>query len=524
MNTVWILGDQLSPEHAALAQTNPRKSRVLMVESKTRGSAFRYHKLKLVLVYSAMRHFARDLRHAGWQVDYQLIENTGTFADGLQRHIATHKPAKLVLAEPNSFPETETVLKLGRKLRIPVELVPTKQFLLSREEFRAWASGQKRLVMENHYHRMRDRFGFLMEPDGRPSGGAWNFAPEIRATDKTWKRAGAPRAETPPRDEPDKITREVMQMVDAEFPDNPGDVREFWLPVDRAAALRWLRYFIDERLPNFGVFEDMMAEGEPHLFHSVLSSSLNLGLLMPRECVEAAIDAYKRGAAPINSVEGYVRQVIGWREFINGVYWLRGPEYKELNSLGATRPLPVWFYTGETEMNCLHHVLKQNLRLGWNHHIQRLMVIGNFCLISGINPQEALRWYHEMYVDGYDWVMAPNVLGMSLYADGGFMATKPYAATSTYINRMSNYCEHCRFDPAQKTGSDACPYNYLYWHFIDRHADRFAPNPRMRSMVTGWLRRSDANKEVVRTSAREFLETAVPESPPQTSRAGSQSS
>jgi deoxyribodipyrimidine photolyase-related protein len=254
----------------------------------------------------------------------------------------------------------------------------------------------------------------------------------------------------------------------------------------------------------------MMAEGEPYLFHSVLSPLLNLGLLTPRECVEAAIAAYQRGAAPINSVEGYVRQVIGWREFINGVYWFRGPDYKELNSLGATRPLPDWFYTAETPMNCLHHVLKQNLELGWNHHIQRLMVLGNFFLISGINPQEALRWYNEMYVDAYDWVMAPNVLGMSLFADGGFMATKPYAATSTYINRMSNYCKGCRFDPAQKTGPDACPYNYLYWRFIDEHAERFGSNPRMRTIVNAWLARNDAAKTPVRESAAAFLAEHVP--------------
>jgi deoxyribodipyrimidine photolyase-related protein len=237
----------------------------------------------------------------------------------------------------------------------------------------------------------------------------------------------------------------------------------------------------------------------------VLSSSLNLGLLTPRECVEAAIKAYQRGAAPIHSVEGYIRQVIGWREFINGVYWLRGPDYKEMNSLAAQHPLPTFFYTAETQLNCLHHVLKQNLQLGWNHHIQRLMVIGNFCLVAGINPQEALRWYHEMYVDGYDWVMAPNVLGMSLYADGGFMATKPYASTSAYINRMSNYCTGCRYDPQKKTGPEACPFNYLYWDFIDRHAERFAANPRMRSIVNGWLERSDAHKELVRASATQFL-------------------
>ena len=232
---------------------------------------------------------------------------------------------------------------------------------------------------------------------------------------------------------------------------------------------------------------------------------LNLGLLSPRECVDAAINAYQQGQAPLNSVEGYVRQVIGWHEFINGVYWYRGPEYRALNSLGAEHPLPNFFYTGETEMNCLHHVLKRNLALGWNHLIQRLMVLGDFCLIAGIKPQEMLRWYSEMYIDAYDWVMAPNVIGMALYADGGFMATKPYASTSAYINRMSNYCEGCRFDPKKKTGPDACPFNYLYWSCIDLHSDLFAQNPRMRSIVNAWPLRSDSNKDDVRNSARFFL-------------------
>ena len=452
-----------------------------------------------------MRHFARELHERGWEVSYYQLEQDFTFESALDDHLRKYSPDRVVLADPNSFFETEAIAKLGRKLRAQIEFVPTTQFLLPRDDFRAWASAQTRLVMENHYRRMRKRFGWLMQTDGEPEGGTWNFDIENRATYNAWKRAAPPRAITPLRENADAITREVIALVEREFPENPGRAAEMWLPVERKTVQKWLHMFIAERLPHFGIYEDMMAEGEPHLFHSVLSSSLNLGLLTPGECVEAAIDAYHRGDAPLNSVEGYVRQVIGWREFINGVYWLRGPEYENCNSLGAEQPLPKWFYTGETEMNCLHHVLQQTLALGWSHHIQRLMVMGNFCLIAGIKPQEALRWYSDMYVDGYDWVMAPNVLGMSLYADGGFMATKPYAATSTYINRMSNYCARCRYDPETKTGPDACPFNYLYWDFIDRDADEFGPNPRMRSIVNGWVRRSDSNKEAVRKSARTFL-------------------
>lgn len=509
MNTVWILGDQLSPEHAALARTRPGAARVLMIESKARGAVQRFHQIKLVLVYSAMRHFAGDLRAAGWEVDYIRLEEGLTFETGLERHLARHRPEQVTLAEPNSFVETDAITRLGRKLRAPIELLPTAQFLVSRADFAGWAQGSRRLLMENHYRRQRKRFGWLMDADGRPTGGAWNFDPENRATFSTWKRAGRPRALTAPGETPDAVTREVIGMVAREFPGQPGRAEDMWLPVDRAGALRWLGLFIAERLPTFGIYEDMMAEGEPFVFHSVLSPLLNLGLLTPRECVEAALRAYERGDAPINSVEGFTRQIIGWREFINGVYWTRGPEYQALNALHAERPLPGWFYTAETPMNCLHHVLRQTLDLGWNHHIQRLMILGNFFLLAGVRPQEALRWFLEMYVDAYDWVMAANVIGMSLYADGGYMATKPYAATSGYIRKMSNYCAGCRFDPDQKTGPDACPYNYLYWNFIDQYSDRFAENPRMRALVQGWQKRSAPDQEKVRASAQTFLDAYV---------------
>ncbi len=506
MDTIWILGDQLSLEHAVLAKTPPGAARIVMIESKARGAVHRFHQIKLVLVYSAMRHFAESLRESGWEVDYVLLEEALTFETGLQRHISRHRPEKIVLAEPNSFFETEVIERLGRKLQVQIDLVPTTQFLMTRDDFHQWAKDSRRLLMENHYRRLRKRFGWLMDKDGQPVGGAWNFDPENRATFSIWKRAGRPTASTAPREKPDAITLAVIEMVAREFKDHPGRAADMWLPVDRAGALRWLNLFIRERLPTFGVYEDMMSEGEPFLFHSVLSPLLNLGLLTPRECVEAALRAYQKGEAPINSVEGYVRQIVGWREFINGVYWHRGQEYHALNELDAERPLPAWFYTGETPMNCLHHVVRQTLDLGWNHHIQRLMILGNFFLIAGIRPQEALRWFLEMYVDAFDWVMAANVIGMSLYADGGYMATKPYASTSAYIRKMSNYCAGCRFDPDQKTGPDACPYNYLYWNFIDHHADRFGENPRMRALVQGWQKRPAGDRAKALESAAAFLE------------------
>lgn len=505
--TIWVLGDQLSLEHAALARAAREDAVVLMVESKARGNVLRYHQQKLVLIYSAMRHFAEELRRAGWTVDYTRLEEGLTFESAARRHLERHRPERLVLAEPNSFLERDALEKLGRKLKVEVEFVPSTQFLCGREEFIAWVQGKPRLLMERHYERMRRKTGWLMR-DGKPEGGAWNFDHDNRATHKDWEKAGAPVARME-KETPDAMTQEVMAMVEREFPGNPGNAAGFWLPVDRAGARRWLETFVAERLPHFGKYEDMMSTLEPVLFHSLLSPMLNIGLLSPAECAEAALRAYAEGRAPLNSVEGFVRQIIGWREFIHGVYWLRGPEYKTLNALGAERPLPGWFYTGEVPMNCLRTVLRQVIETGWNHHIQRLMVLGNFFLLAGIRPQEALRWFMEMYVDAFDWVMAANVIGMVCHADGGFMATKPYAGGGAYIQRMSDYCKGCQFSPDIKTGPGACPYNYLYWNFFDTHSERFLENQRTRMVVSSWLKRPEAEKQKVRESAREFLETYV---------------
>lgn len=511
MNTVWILGDQLSVTHGALAGADRGRDRVLMVESKARGRVLRYHQQKLVLIYSAMRHFAEELREQGWQVDYARLEEGLTFEEAARRHVERYAPDKFVLAEPNSFFEMDALAKLGRKLRVAVEFTPAHLFLCGREEFRQWAGKGtgKRLLMEHHYRRMRTKTGYLMQ-DGKPVGGQWNYDPENRRTFRDWKRS-APAVPALPEVNPDALTREVIDLVAREFLDNPGKAAGFWLPVSRAGARQWLAGFIEERLPRFGDFEDIMATGEPSLYHSVLSPLLNIGLLSPAECVEAALSAYEHQRAPLNAVEGFVRQIIGWREFVNGIYWLRGPGYRELNDLGAQRPLPEWFYHGEPPMNCMRQVLRQVLDTGWNHHIQRLMVLGNFMLLAGIRPQEALRWFSEMYVDAFDWVMAANVIGMICHADGGFMATKPYAASGAYIEKMSDYCAGCQFSPKVKTGAGACPFNYLYWHFFDVHAARFAGNQRVKMPVNAWLKRSEKDKGEVRESARRFLDRYVPE-------------
>ena len=504
MRVIWLLGDQMHETHPALAAADRRQDRVLFIESRKRSEQVKYHQIKLVLIFAAMRHRAGVLRREGWQVDY--LELTDSYLGGLRQFIAEYHPEAIWVQDPSQYNISHGMPELGRKLGAPIKVFPENQFLTPREEFVEWAVDKNRLLMENHYRRLRKKLGILIEQDGEPTGGAWNFDVENRETFASLRKSKMP-IPPPPREKPDKITREVIAMVKKEFADHPGDAENFWLPVTRVGALRWLDHFIKGRLENFGRWEDVMQEGQPVLFHSVISPLLNVGLLDPRECIQAAIDAYDAGRAPLPAVEGFVRQIVGWREFINGVYWLRMPEYPKLNALGATRPLPKWIYTGKTEMNCLHHALRQVIELAYNHHIQRLMVLGNFFLLGGFAPTEVLRWYTEMYTDAQDWVMAANVIGMILHADGGYMATKPYAAGAGYINRMSNYCAGCRYDPNQRLGPDACPFNYLYWNFYAEHRDRFAQNQRVGMMIKTWDKKPTAEQKQIREQAREFLES-----------------
>lgn len=510
METIWIMGDHLSPTHPGLLGGPRKDAVVLFVESRKRGGWLRYHQQKLVLIYSAMRHFAVDLRAAGWQVDYHLLADTPDFLGGLERHVAQFQPSRLLLLEPNDWPTAQAVPAWRERLGRPIELLPNHFFLCGRDEFKRWAAGSKRLLMENHYRRLRREHGILIDAQGEPEGGAWNFDADNRHTHAQWSKERSEPVPKPRREEPDAITREVIAEVAREFADHPGRADGFWLPVDRAGALRWLRQFIEERLEGFGPYEDLMSADDPQLYHSVLSPLLNIGLLTPRECIDAAVAAYRAGRAPLSSVEGFVRQILGWREFVNGVYWLKMPEYVEQNALGATRPLPAWFYTGETDLRCVRSCLRQAIDTAYNHHIQRLMVLGNFVMLADLAPREVLRWFLEMYCDAFDWVMAANVIGMILQADGGFMATKPYVAGSGYISKMSDYCSGCRYRPAVKTGPQACPFNYLYWAFFDRHAATFERNPRVAMAVRSWRAKSPAEQAAIRESAAAFLEAHVP--------------
>jgi len=402
----------------------------------------------------------------------------------------------LVLAEAKIYCEQADV---------SLTFLPAFQFLISRKDFADWAGDRDRLLMETHYRRIREEFNILINADGEPEGGQWNFDAENRRTIVAYREDPNAKPSAVPAFEPDETTRKVIADVNRLFPEAPGRTEDFRLPVCRADALTCLQAFIEQRLARFGDYQDLMIEGEPTLYHSMLSPVLNIGLLLPMECVKAVLQAYAEGKAPISAVEGFVRQIIGWREFVNGVYWLRMPGYAEGNSLGAERSLPAFFNNGKTDMHCVQKTLEQAHNTGYNHHIQRLMILGNFMLLAGVKPKEAIEWFAGNYVDSHDWVMMANVMGMALHADGGFVATKPYAASASYISKMSNYCEGCCYDPEEKYGKKACPFNVLYWAFYDRHQDRFVKNPRTSNMIRGWRKRREPERKKIVQQAEKFL-------------------
>ena len=513
MQTIWVLYDQLWTGNAAFAGSTAGTDRVLIIESAAFFRKLPHHRIKLSFFFSAMRHFAEELEAAGWQVDYHQHGDAKDYQSAIRTHVEKFRPSAIRVLAPNDYALQQSIPALEKKSGVPINVVPTNQFLLSREDFAKWAGSAKSLRMENHYRAIRKSLGVLMTPDGEPEGGAWNFDSENRGTVKDWKAAGAPRPKPAPSIRRDGITKQVILEVNDAFPEHPGDANNLWLPTTRGEALTWLRHFVEHRLGLFGPFEDLMIEGEPILFHSVLSPMLNIGLLAPMECVDAAIAALRsKTPPPLKSVEGFVRQIIGWREFVNGVYWLRMPEYHKVNALEAATPLPGWLWEGTPPMHCMEVALTQVRDTGINHHIQRLMVLGNYFLLTGSRPQEVLEWYTAMYVDAHDWVMAANVLGMVLYADGGFMASKPYAAGAAYISKMSDYCTGCRYKPTVKTGPEACPFHSLYWSFYDRHQTRFARNPRVAMMIGSWNKRTPDEQNEIRDAASAWMMTHHPDS------------
>jgi deoxyribodipyrimidine photolyase-related protein len=496
---ILILGDQLSLSLSSLRQADQQRDVVLMAEVMAEATYASHHKKKFVLVFSAMRHFADLLRREGWQVDYVAMEDAGnshSLKGEVERAKQRHGIDDVVMTEPAEW-------RLKQELA-HIEMLEDTRFICSHASFRQWAEGRKELRMEFFYRDMRRQTGLLMNGD-KPEGGAWNFDAENRKAAKA--DMFTPQ---PPRFAPDQITRDCMALTERIAPDNFGDLEPFWFAVTAEQAAQALDYFLEHALPQFGETQDAMLMGQKFLHHAVLSPYINLGLLDPLTVCRRVEVEYRKGRVPLAAAEGFIRQIIGWREFIRGIYWLKMPDYAGLNALNATRPIPDFYWTGDTQMNCVSHAVKQTREEAYAHHIQRLMVTGNFALIAGIDPVQVHEWYLAVYADAYEWVEMPNTLGMALHADGGLLGSKPYASSGNYINKMSDYCKSCQFDVKQRTGPEACPFNALYWDFIARHQQRFAKNPRMGNITRVYDKFDEAEKQRIAASAKGFLDSLKP--------------
>ncbi|ADM10695.1 hypothetical protein PB2503_13289 [Parvularcula bermudensis HTCC2503] len=500
-----ILGDQLSRSLSCLRDADKEKDVILLAEVREEATYVRHHKQKIVFLFSAMRHFADDLSKDGYEVRYIRYDddgNTHSLGGEVKRALDEREDLEgLIVTECGEYRLAEEMASWSRRFGRSVEIREDDRFFCSLKEFDEWAGDGKTLRMEYFYRDMRRRTGLLMEGDA-PAGGEWNYDQENRK--RLPKEYKAPERKTIRHDE---TTKDVIDLVDAAFADHFGSLEDFRYGVTRNQARRQLDDFIETSLPNFGDYQDAMGTGEDFLNHSLLSAYINAGLLLPREVCEAAEEAYRDGQAPLNAVEGFIRQILGWREFIRGVYWREMPGYKDDNALDAKRSLPAFYWTGETDMHCLAEAIRNTRDHAYAHHIQRLMVTGNFALLAGVVPAEIEEWYLIVYADAYEWVELPNVRGMAIFADGGVFASKPYAASGSYINRMSDYCKSCTYSVSKKIGEGACPFNYLYWDFLIRHEDRLRSNQRM-SLVYGNLDKKSADdRQAITEQATEFLDS-----------------
>ena len=515
---IWVLGDRLNQAQSALASCQEQKAQtpVILIESSNYVKQRPYHQQKLVLVWSAMRHVAEELRANGWQVTYCIEED---FATPLQEWIAHNNVTELRITEPCDRPFAAYIKSL--EIDCQLNFVPDNHFLWSHQAFQDWVSSRKRLLMEDFYREGRKRFNILMSGKD-PIGGKWNYDKQNRKPPKS-------NLQTPERIwfKPDKITQEVIEWVQTQKFSSYGAIEPFQWGVTREQALQALDYFIAECLADFGTYQDAMVTGEYTMWHGLISPYLNLGLLQPLEVINAVEKAYyderprvaerrlssngDKGTRefdrelPLNSVEGFIRQVLGWREYMHGLYHYFPADYSQNNWFEHDRPLPEFFWdASKTDLNCLKQTLTQTEQTGYAHHIQRLMILANFALITGINPQEITSWFHSAYIDAYDWVMQTNVIGMGIFADGGKLASKPYAASANYINKMSDYCDNCVYNRRDRTSEKACPFNYFYWDFIARHQDKLKSLGRMNLILANLKKIAPEELEVMQKLANSF--------------------
>ncbi|MEM9426556.1 MAG: cryptochrome/photolyase family protein [Pseudomonadota bacterium] len=497
---ILVLGDQLTDTVASIREGDPAEDVVVMAEVADEAAYVPHHPKKIAFCFAAMRHFAEELRDAGWTVDYTQLDDDAGFSSIIEALVAAsekHGTSEVIATRPGEW----RLIQALDAAPLDITQLEDDRFVASHAEFDAWAEGRKELRMEWFYREMRRKTGLLMDGD-KPVEGKWNFDHDNRKP-----APGEVDFSGPMRFTPYTITEEVLSLVEDRFSENFGTLRLFWFAVTREQACRALTHFIKGGLPKFGDYQDAMLADERFLWHSILSMYLNAGLLDPIEICEAAEAAYREGAAPINAVEGFIRQIIGWREYMRGIYFREGPEYTRRNVLKHQRKLPDFFWTARTDMRCIAQAVEQTRDEAYAHHIQRLMVTGNFALLAGIDPYEVHEWYLAVYADAYEWVEAPNVIGMSQFADGGIVGSKPYVSSGNYIDRMSDYCKDCAYSVKTKLGEGACPFNLLYWAFLVRHRERFSKNPRMANMYRTWDRMDEDRRETILAEAEVFLDT-----------------
>ena len=497
-----ILGDQLSEQISSLDGADPQQDIILMCEVTAEATYVKHHKKKLAFIFSAMRHFAEELQAKGYQVDYIRLDQDAplhSFTEAIEQILATYKLDHIITTEPGEYRVLMEQQSWAETFDLPVFIRPDTRFLCDHAEFERWSAGRKSLRMEYFYRDMRKKFAVLMKGD-QPVGGQWNF-------DSDNRKSPQPSFDVPDtyHSAPDAVTRDVLHLVETQFADHMGDTSQFHFAVTAGQARAALAQFIEERLPYFGDFQDAMIQGKPWMYHAHIGLYLNVGLLLPLDCITAAEQAYRDQKAPLNAVEGFIRQILGWREFVRGIYWQKMPDYAELNFFEAKRALPAFYWDADTKMNCMHQSVTETAHNAYAHHIQRLMVLGNFALLAGIDPRQVNDWFLSVYADAFEWVELPNVTGMALFADGGLLASKPYASGGTYINKMSNYCKGCSYKVNQKSGPDACPFNYLYWDFLDRNREKLGNNHRVGMMYKVYDRMADDKKQAIYYDSSAFL-------------------
>nr|WP_274519378.1 cryptochrome/photolyase family protein [Legionella moravica] len=499
----FILGDQLSESLSSLTAIDKQRDVVFLCEVMEEATYVRHHPKKIAFIFSVMRHFADRLKSQGYRVryiQYDDADNTGCFEKELCRAIDIENISEVHVTHPGEWRVLQKLVSLKDKLLVPLNIHEDTRFLCSLDEFKSWAKDKKQWRMEYFYRMMRQRHHILMDNQGRPVGGEWNYDEQNRKNANHIKTFPA-RLEHPS----DAVTLDVLRLVEREFSHHFGQLRPFNFAVTREQALSESQYFMQHCLVNFGDFQDAMRSNEANLYHSKLSFYLNAGLLLPLELCHMAEDAWKQQLAPLNAVEGFIRQILGWREYVRGIYWLLMPDYANRNYLNAARSLPALYWGGATKMSCMKEVVRQTQVEAYSHHIQRLMITGNFALLAGLNPQEVCEWYLAVYADAFEWVELPNTLGMALYADGGVMASKPYAASGKYIQKMSDFCKSCAYNPADVVGEKACPFNSLYWNFIEQNQVQLNKNPRLRYAYLNWDKMTQEKKAAIRTRAGQVL-------------------